>query len=227
METCLHQQLKRWFFRPGSQLEYKLGAYRIDVASEDELVEIQHGGLGVIQKKISDLVQRHHVRIVKPIIATKTIVKLDGPDGECVSRRLSPKRGDHLSIFQELVHFTKVFPHPRLTIEVVLVDVEEIRVPVLGANSRRRRRWKRSHEPFDQRLTRIRSRFSIRSPYDLVSILGIKLPSRFDTGILATLAAIPRWQAQQVAYCLRAAGAIAARGKSGRSILYRRTTLAG
>ena len=44
-----------------------------------------------------------------------------------------------LDLFEELVHFTRVFPHPRLTLEVVLVEIEEWRYPGHG----RRRRWRR------------------------------------------------------------------------------------
>jgi len=54
-----------------------------------------------------------------------------------VSRRWSPKRGAAVDIFDDLVHFTRAFPHKRLTLEVPLVEVEELRYPGHG----RRRRW--------------------------------------------------------------------------------------
>ncbi len=42
-------------------------------------------------------------------------------------KRLSPKRGTILDLFDDLVHFMRVFPHKRLTLEVPLVDIEEWR----------------------------------------------------------------------------------------------------
>jgi len=65
------------------------------------------------------------------------LVKLAEKGGEVLGRRLSPKRGQIVDLFDELVHFTRAFPHRRLTLEVPLVEVEERRYPGHG----RRRRW--------------------------------------------------------------------------------------
>ena len=70
-------------------------------------------------------------------------------DGPVASRRLSPKRGTLLDLFHELVYFTRAFPHPNLTIEAVLVEIEEWRYPGHG----RRRRWRKNDFVVaDQRL---------------------------------------------------------------------------
>ena len=52
----------------------------------------------------------------------------------------------YTDLFDDLVHFTRVFPHRRLTLEVPLVDIEEWRYPGHG---RRRRQWmhRRSRQP--------------------------------------------------------------------------------
>jgi hypothetical protein len=55
--------------------------------------------------------------VVKPLIARKTVVRLDGPGGLVLGQRLSPRRCRPLDLFHELVYFTRVFPHPRLTLE--------------------------------------------------------------------------------------------------------------
>ena len=94
------------------------------------------------------------MRVVKPIVANKLLVKLDGRGGAELSRRRSPKRGTLLDVFDELVYFTRVFPHERLTLEVVLVDVEERRYP--GRGKRRRRRPERDFQIEDQQLVQHR-----------------------------------------------------------------------
>ena len=95
------------------------------------------------------LLQDHTLVVVKPIVVRKQLVKRASKDGPVVSRRSSPKRGTLLDLFDELVHFTRVFPHPRLTLEVPLVDVEEWRYPGHG----RRRRWRASdYQVEDQKL---------------------------------------------------------------------------
>ena len=118
METSLHRQLKAHYAADGAQLEQRIGRYRIDVIDGDELIEIQLGSLSAIRDKIAVLVKEHQVRIVKPIIARKYLVKQKRVGGEVVSRRRSPKQGTVLDLFEELVHFTRVFPHPRLVLEV-------------------------------------------------------------------------------------------------------------
>ena len=52
METTLHRQLKDYFRQSDSQLEVRLGRYRIDVVNGNRLVEIQRSGLASIRSKI-------------------------------------------------------------------------------------------------------------------------------------------------------------------------------
>ena len=139
MESSLHRQLKA-LYAPRRSFRKSLATAGASTRSAvEELIEIQHGSLAAIRDKVRQLLCRHHVRVVKPIVAQKTLVKLDAQGGREVDRRRSPKRGSLFDLFDELVYFTKVFPHRRLTLEVVLVEVEEWRYPGRGKRSRRRR----------------------------------------------------------------------------------------
>ena len=221
METSLHRQLKERYAAGNARQEVALGDYRIDVVTDHELIEIQHGSLGAIRDKIKHLVQEHTVRVVKPIIASKQLIKLDRPKGQLVSRRKSPKRGRLLDIFDELVYFTHVFPHPQLTVEVVLVEVEERRYPGHG----RRRRWSATDfEVEDRTLIRVDRNLHLSAADDLWQLLPARLPTPFHTGHLAKKLKIQRWVAQRIAYCLRQAGATREVGKSGNTRLYDRVS---
>ena len=138
METSLHRDLKTLYAGQNAQFEVPLGGYRIDVMSGSRLVEIQHGSLAAIRDKVKTLLNDHYVVVVKPIVVQKLLVKRACKDGPVTGRRVSPKRGTLLDLFDELIHFTRVFPHKRLTLEVPLVDIEEWRYPGHG----RRRRWR-------------------------------------------------------------------------------------
>jgi hypothetical protein len=118
METSLHRELKRLYAGPTARTEVVLDNYRIDAVSRGQLIEIQHGSLAAIRDKIRKLVENHRVLVVKPIVRQKLLVKQAAADGPALSRRLSPKRGALLDIFEELVYFTRVFPHPRLSAAV-------------------------------------------------------------------------------------------------------------
>ena len=219
METSLHRQLKAHYAVDPSQQEVAYQGYRIDAVQDGKLIEIQHGSLAAIRDKIAELLQNHRVVVVKPIIARKQLIKLDRRSGEVVDRRLSPKRGQLLDLFDELVYFTQVFPHKRLTLEVVLVEIEELRYPGHG---RRRRRRENDFQIEDQRLLQIVETHKFRTLSDLRELLPPGLPATFHTGDLAASLEVHRDIAQRIAYCLRETGAIHPVGKQGNALLYRR-----
>jgi hypothetical protein len=194
-----------------------LGKYRIDVVCGGRLVEIQHGSLAAIRDKVRALLGENRVTVVKPIVVRKLLVKRDAEGGPVRTRRLSPKRGRVLDLFDELVYFTRVFPHRRLTLEVPLVDIEEWRYPGHG----RRRRWReRDHQVEDQKLVAVREVHRLRTARDLARLVPCKLPRRFHTGHLAEGLAVERWVAQRIAYCFRKMGAVRNVGKEGNALLY-------
>lgn len=221
METSLHRQLKALYVADESQHEVVLGDFRIDAVRGRELIEVQHGSLAAIRDKIRRLLAEHRVRVVKPIVARKTLLKLPAPGAEPISRRRSPKRGTLLDVFDELVYFTRVFPHPRLTLDVLLVEIEELRYPGRGKR-RRRRRPNEEYQIDDQRLVAVDSRHQFRRASDLMRLLPRRLPRPFHTGHLAERMDVPRWIAQRIAYCLREMGAVEPAGKKGNAILYQR-----
>jgi len=217
METSLHRELKSHYAGRGAQFEVPVGKYRIDVVSRGRLVEIQHGSLAAIRDKVGELLKDHRVLVVKPIVVRKLLVKRTAKGGTVIARRLSPKRGRLLDLFHDLVHFTRIFPHRRLTLEVPLVDIEEWRYPGHG----RRRRWRKTdHQVEDQKLMAIRKTHRFRTNSDLLGLIACPLPSPFHTGHLAESLEVQRWIAQRIAYCFRQAGAIRQVGKQSNARLY-------
>ena len=222
METSLHRQLKLLYAAKEGETsdatEVRFGAYRIDALVGDELIEIQHGSLAAIRDKVRKLLEIRAVRVVKPIVARKLLIHLAEKGGEETSRRKSPKRGVLRDAFAELVYFRRVFPHPRLTVELLLVDVEEYRFPGHG---KRRRRRERDFQVEDRRLVAVHESYHLRTAHDLVRLVGVELPKEFDTADLARAAEIPAWEARRIAYCWREMGAAEVKGKRGNRIVYR------
>jgi hypothetical protein len=218
METSLHRQLKMHYATDG-ETEVVLNEFRIDaIGKRGELIEIQHASLGSIREKTKRLLsnQNQKLRIVKPILARKTLITFDEPEGQEIRRRLSPKRGDVLDIFLDLVHFGQVFPHPKLTLEIALIEAEELRID----RAQTRHRGKR-YKCLDQRLVAVHSRVELKKIGDLLAFVPLtQLPNIFDTAELAAAMSRPRWFAQKVAYCLRQSGATKIQGKRGNSQLY-------
>lgn len=220
METSLHRDLKALYADDESRFEVALDGYRIDVVSGDRLIEIQHGSLSAIRDKVRRLLKEHSVTVVKPIVMRKQLVKRESKGGPIAGRRMSPKRGRLMDLFDELVYFTRVFPHPRLTLEVPLVEVEEWRYPGHG---RRRRHRAGDHRMEDQKLVEVRETYTLKTAKDLAALISCPLPKRFHTGHLAESLEVERWVAQRIAYCLRKMGSVVQVGKQGNSLLYKFT----
>ncbi len=219
METTLHRQLKDEFCDPGSEIEVKLGKYRIDVVNGKRLIEIQRSSLSSIRDKVNDLLQQGYiVDVVKPLVARKQLVKLSRKNGDEVDRRWSPKRGTILDLFDELIYFTRVFPHPNLTLIVPMIQISEVRYPGRG---RRRRRRKGDFVIQDRSIVKLQEACFFRSVLDLQKLLPRKLPKEFGTKELAAALKTPRHQAQQIAYVLRKTGAAIEIGKQGNAIICR------
>ena len=219
METSLHRQLKEIYADRGALLEARLEKYRIDVICDGELIEIQHGSLAAIRSKVQDLVRSHRVLVVKPIILRKRLVKQKAKGGEVLNRRLSPKQGSLIDLFDELIYFIRVFPHQNLVLEVPLVDIEEWRFPGHG---RRRRRRLRDHQVEDQKLIKLHRIHRFSEARDLLRLVPRRLPTPFHTGHLAQAMSVPRWTAQRIAYCLRNMGMLSEVGKQGNTRLYKK-----
>lgn len=221
MEFSLHRELKERYAGPDARTEVPVEGYRVDAVLADRLVEVQHGSLGAIRRKVARLLRSHEVLVVKPIVVRKVLVQQTRRGGSIRHRRRSPKVGSILDLFHDLVHFTQVFPHERLTLEVPLVEIEEWRYPGHG---RRRRRRVGDFQIEDQRLIEVHQTVTLRTAADLPALLGVRLPARFHTGHLAALLDRPRWEAQKIAYCLRETAAVETVGKQGNAWLYRLPT---
>ena len=112
METSLHRELKYLHARDPLSVEVPLHGYRIDALDADGcLVEIQHAALSGLGKKVAELLGAgERVRVVKPIVQSKSIETMDRRGGKLLRRRKSPKREQPVDVFKELIHFTQVFP---------------------------------------------------------------------------------------------------------------------
>jgi hypothetical protein len=216
MENTLHHQLKEIYREEGSEIEVKLGRYRIDVVNGRRLVEIQRSGLSSIRNKIRNLCDEGYVvDVVKPVVARKKLVKLSRKNGKVTDERWSPKRRTVIDFFEELIYFTQVFPHPNLTMIVPLITVEEIRFPGQG-----RKRWRRkgNFQVKDRKILDVLDSHQFSSVGDLQKLIP-GLPRQFDTSELAAALQVHRHEAQKIAYVLRKTGCAKEVGKRGNAIV--------
>ncbi len=214
-EKPLHAALKEWYAEPGDQVEVEVDGFFVDLLRGDLLIEIQTGGFSGIKQKLQALTNTHCLRLVYPIAREKWIVKRASDGHSRLNRRKSPKRGQVEDVFAELVSFPGLITRPNFSLDVLLIQEEEVRVQEPG-RAWRRRGW----VTYERRLLDVVGRRTFETGMDLADLLPASLPGEFTTADLAAALSRPRWLAQKMAYCLRKAGLIEAVGKEGRSILY-------
>ena len=213
-EQPLHAALKARYASAGAALEVDVDGFVVDVVRDGLLVEIQTGSFSTIRSKMTSLTDRYPVRLVFPIAREKWLIKLPkNGDGKTV-RRKSPKRGRVEEVFKELVSFPELLRRQAFSLEVVLIQEEEVRR--YDPNRWRNRGW----VTVERRLLDVVDRRLFRGPADVQALLPKGLPREFTTADLATAMDVPRYLAQKMAYCLRKMGAIAQVGKRSRSKLY-------
>ncbi len=209
----MHRQLKEHF--GGEQTEVAVSGFRIDAIEADgRLVEVQSGALGPLRAKLDRLLTGHQVRVVKPVVVSRRIVKRNRADGPDISARSSPKRGDLIDVFDDLVGLARIFPHENLRVSVLAVAIDEVRI------SRRRRP---GFQVVDRRLNGVVEAVELREARDLWTLLPGDLTGLFTTIDLAESTGRSVDFTQRIAYCLRLAGAAKAVGKVGNRLVYERT----
>lgn len=213
-EKPLHASLKAWIAEPGDQFEVRVGRFVADIVRDHQLIEIQTGSTFPLKRKLHALLKHHPVHLVIPIARQKTIVTVDG-EGHVVSSRKSPKRGEMLDVFHQLVSIRSLLGDSNFSVEALLIHVEEIRRP----RTTRKRRWK-DWEVQERRLVEVLDSATFHHPGDFLAAIPSTLEEPFTTADLAHATGRPRRVAQQIAYCLREMGALVAIDRKKKGILY-------
>ena len=214
-EKPLHEALKKWYARPRDRFEVPVDGSVADIVRGKLIIEIQTKNFSAIRRKLEKLLPKHKVRLVYPIAAEKWIVK-DSSKAKIVRRR-SPKRGEYMDIFNELLRIPHLIAHQNFSLELVLIKEEESRV------YDGKRGWRRGFWVIEERrLLEVLESKSIKTPKDLTSFLPKALPRPFTTSDIAKALRKNPFFARKLVYCLKRAGYIQQVGKKGNSILYKK-----
>ena len=213
-EYSLHSEIKNWYMVSGDELEVKVEGFIIDIVRGKLLIEIQTGNFSVVKKKLIKLLLNNQVRLVYPIAKLKWIVHISR-SGNFVRRRKSPKKGKLIDLFYELVHTPSLIKDRNFSIEVLLIEEEELRCND-GRGSWRRR----GVSVKDRKLLKVFDRIVFKDSRDFQAFLPKELDGYFTNKVLALKRGISIKLAQKITYCLRKMGAISIAGKKGNELLF-------
>ncbi len=218
-ESSLHAQLKALYLAEGGKGEQRIGRWVADVVLVDgRVVEVQTGHLYSLKPKLTALLAERPVRLAFPIAVEKRLVVYDARGRKLLYRRRSPKRGDVLSLLDELVGVASLLAHPRLEVEVLFTREEEVRRKD-GSGSWRRKGTVR----VDRLVLEVLERRLFRGPADYARLLPESCPPRFGHRELAAAMGASLDRAHRLSYCLRAAGVLRVADRDGKRLLLERT----
>lgn len=213
-ERSLHSQIKDWYSLETDDIEVKVGGYIIDIIRGDLLIEIQTGNFTSIRDKLRNLVENNKVRLVYPIPALKWVVRIT-TEGEEISRRRSPKKGKLSDLFTELVSIPDLASEDNLSLEILMIESEDIWCDD-GKGSWRRR----GASIVDRRLIDVRDSVGFSTRDDFLQFIPKNIETPFTNKTLADESGMKINIVRQMTYCLRKMGAIEEVGRKGNALLF-------
>ena len=213
-QYSLHSAIKNWYSLPGDRFEVRVDDFIVDIVRETLLIEIQTRNFSAIKKKLTKLLENHKVRLVYPIPQQKWIVHVT-ESGEIIRRRKSPKKGRLFDIFYELVRTPNLIKEEDFSLEVLMIEEEEVRCND-GKGSWRRR----GVSIKDRRLMNVNSKTFFKNEKDLLRFLPSDLTKPFTNKKLAKLSGVSINLARKITYCFGKMGAITTVGKKGKELIF-------
>ena len=213
-ECSLHSEIKQVYSLSGDQFEVKLGNYIVDILRGNLVIEVQTKNFSALKEKLQVLTENHRVRLVYPLVEKKWITHVT-KDHTVLNKRKSPRKGRLTDLFGELVMIPHVIGEENFSLEVLLIDEEEVRCDD-GKGSWRRR----GVSIIDRKLLKVNDRILFQTKADYLKILPQGLNEVFTNRELAKLAKISLRTARQITYCLKKGGVIRLAGKKGRELVF-------
>ncbi len=219
-EYSLHDQLKRLAAGPGGRIEVAVEGKIADALRPDgEIVEIQTGTLSsLVDKARFWSLRGYKQRIQVPLAVQKTIVRVRQDTGEVISRRKSPKKEELWSVFDRLVRASGLLSLRGLVIELVFIEMEEIRAVL--EEPVRRGRFLRSYATVDRNLIAVRESREFSCPKDWLSLLPGNDDGYWTSASLGNAAGIGAAQARKLLYTFVKAGVLQQVPSEGRAKRY-------
>ena len=215
-EYDLHRDLKYTYAGCRGRTETTIAGFVADgITAKGEVIEIQTGSFGPIRKKIEILAARGRVKIVHPVIITKYIEVFD-VDGKRLYRRKSPRRGSPWDIFDALVYASEIPLIRGVTVELALVDADEIRFKD-GKGSR----WRRGISVRNRLMTAFHRRIRLKKPADYFRFIPFKKDEKFTSALLGKKTGIDVNLARKTLYVLTKIGIVEKTGKLRNAYIYR------
>lgn len=217
-EKTLHAVVKRYIEPNENSREVKVGRLVADIYNSDGITEIQTRNYVALRKKLPKLLDTAPVTVVLPLPATKWVAWIDPETGETSKRRKSPKNGKPHDGLYELSKIKEWLTDPRLTISILMIDMEEYRNLDGWGNGGKRGSTRNERIPLE-----LVEEYRLCSSEDYRMFVPESLAKSFTLKEFEKAIKQSHKRASGALYLLRELGIIELIGKSGRENLYQLT----
>ena len=215
-EKTLHAVLKAFKDPDEDHHEIPVENYIADIYHDGTITEIQTAHMDAMRAKLACFLPKYPVRIVYPIPAGKWIIWVSPETGEILRRNRSPVRGSFYHAFRELYRIRPFLKEPNLSLELLLIDIDEYRL--LDGWSRD---GKRGSHRYDRIPLQLQDRMVLSSAEDYRQLIPEELPEIFTSADFAAAVHFKKTGFSTVLLLLTELGVVERTGKKGNAWLYR------
>ena len=214
-EKTLHSVLKDYFEPNPEFQEVNVDGYFADIARPGEIFEIQTRDLYRLALKISTFIVENQVTVIYPIAISKKIFWMDPSTGEYLSERKSPKKGKEIDALSELYGLRDFLLHEKFRVCIMLLEVNEYRIPDGYGKDRKKRATKLDRYP-----TALIDEIYLEKAEDYCRFIPEDLPCEFSSSDFRIAAKCDLCTAQRALNIFSKIGLIQTVGKNGRYKVY-------
>ncbi len=214
-EKRLHASLKRAYAPDPAYREVKVGRYIADGFDGERVLEIQTAKFAYLRPKLQFFLSSYPVTLVYPLARKRYLIWTDPQTGESSPPHVGRRKESALSALHELRAILPFLQSERLTVELLLFDMDEHRL-LDGWDKRR----KRGATLLERRPKGLPERVVLRTADDYRALLPAGLPERFKVPTLQKLSGLRSRQAYSAVRVLEAFGILSRDGTDGRAAVY-------
>ena len=214
-EKYLHVFLKNYFEPDKSCHEVKVGRFTADICRDNHITEIQTRNLNALREKLEYyMLEGYDVTVVHPIPRIRKMLHIDPETGAVIKTYRYPRKGSFYSAIPELYKIKYFLDWDKLTVRLMLFDVEEYRE--IKAGSRRRKSERLERIPFA-----IGESVILDNSADYLVFIPEGLPKEFTSKDYAECAKVSREIANAALNILSYLKTVERVAKDGRYYVYR------
>ena len=216
-EKTLHRVLKDYFTDKTAQQEVPVDRFVADVYTPDGIIEIQTSGLSSMRDKLEAFLPIAPVTVVFPVAVQKWISWIDPVSGDIGKKNRSHKKGKPFDAVPEMIYIKPYLRHKKLTVRVVLLEIEEYRL----LNGRRSLSRKRGSTRFERMPVDIFGIDDFHTAEDFIGQIPLPRDAEFTSRELASALKYRGGSISAILHVLMEVGAVYRTEKKGNAYLYR------